>query len=79
LQPFSYSSPLPLTDWPPQLLLINSPANPTGAVYERELMQEMVTFAKKNNLLVLSDEIYGDVNLGPRGVAGMSPSPPACR
>ncbi|MFC0117269.1 pyridoxal phosphate-dependent aminotransferase [Pseudoalteromonas xiamenensis] len=39
------------------LVLIN-PNNPTGAVYSKALLEELVTVARENNLLILSDEIY---------------------
>ncbi|WP_428817603.1 pyridoxal phosphate-dependent aminotransferase [Clostridium butyricum] len=39
-------------------LLINSPNNPTGTIYNREELIEIVEFAKKHDLLIISDEIY---------------------
>ena len=39
------------------ILLIN-PNNPTGAVYSKELLLEVLEIARQHNLLVLSDEIY---------------------
>lgn len=39
-------------------LLIGYPSNPTGAVLTRERMQEIADVAKRNDLLVFSDEIY---------------------
>jgi aspartate aminotransferase len=38
--------------------IINSPSNPTGAVYSREEMQRIVDLAKRHNLFVISDEAY---------------------
>lgn len=39
-------------------IIINNPSNPTGAVYDRETLEEIAEFAVKNNLMILSDEIY---------------------
>lgn len=39
------------------LVLIN-PNNPTGAVYTKEKLQQIVEVAKKHNLVIFSDEIY---------------------
>jgi aminotransferase len=41
-----------------RLLVVNSPNNPTGAVYPRALMQGLADLAKQHDLLVLADEIY---------------------
>lgn len=41
-----------------RMLLINSPSNPTGAVYPRELMEAIAALAIKHNLIVVSDEVY---------------------
>lgn len=39
-------------------LVIINPNNPTGAVYSRETLLEIVEIAKKYNLVIFSDEIY---------------------
>lgn len=39
-------------------ILINSPNNPTGSIYSREELLEIAEFAKENNLIIVSDEIY---------------------
>lgn len=41
-----------------KLLVLNSPSNPTGAVYTRSEMEAIMAVALKHNLYVLSDEIY---------------------
>ena len=41
-----------------RLLILNSPSNPTGAVYTRVEMQAIVEVALRHNLYILSDEIY---------------------
>lgn len=42
------------------LVLIN-PNNPTGAVYPRELLEQLVAIAARHGLLLLSDEIYDEI------------------
>lgn len=41
-------------------ILINTPANPTGAVMPADLVQCIVGFAKRHDLWVLSDECYDE-------------------
>jgi aspartate aminotransferase/aminotransferase len=41
-----------------RMLIINSPCNPTGAVYTQDELQAIADLAEKHNLLVVSDEIY---------------------
>ncbi len=41
-----------------RLLILNSPSNPTGAVYTRAQLEALVAVAVKHNLYILSDEIY---------------------
>jgi aspartate aminotransferase len=41
-----------------RMLFINSPSNPTGAVYPREELAAIVAVAVKHGLYILSDEIY---------------------
>ncbi|GAA0735066.1 pyridoxal phosphate-dependent aminotransferase [Clostridium oceanicum] len=39
-------------------LLLNSPNNPTGTLYTEEELKEIAEFAKKHDLIIISDEIY---------------------
>ncbi|MFU7516309.1 pyridoxal phosphate-dependent aminotransferase [Clostridium sp. HCS.1] len=39
-------------------ILLNSPNNPTGSVYSKEELIEIAEFAKENDLIIISDEIY---------------------
>ncbi len=39
-------------------LVLNNPANPTGAVYERQELEQIVTLALEHELFLISDEIY---------------------
>jgi aspartate aminotransferase len=41
-----------------KMLILNSPGNPTGAVYTREEMQAIVDVAAEEDIYILSDEIY---------------------
>lgn len=42
------------------IVLIN-PNNPTGAVYEKDVLEQIVKLARENNLMVFSDEIYDKI------------------
>ena len=41
-----------------KLILLNSPNNPTGAVYSRASLEELGQIAEENDLYVVSDEVY---------------------
>jgi aspartate/methionine/tyrosine aminotransferase len=41
-------------------LLLNSPSNPTGAVMPADLVAQMVDFARRHDLWVVSDECYDE-------------------
>lgn len=41
-----------------KMLILNSPNNPTGEVYSKKELEEIADVAVKNELLVISDEIY---------------------
>ncbi|MFC1688151.1 aminotransferase class I/II-fold pyridoxal phosphate-dependent enzyme [Pseudomonadota bacterium] len=45
------------------IVLIN-PNNPTGAVYRRELLEEIVRLAEQHELIVFADEIYDQMLYG---------------
>lgn len=42
-------------------LVVINPNNPTGAVYGRDVLQQMVELARKHELLLLADEIYDKI------------------
>jgi aspartate/methionine/tyrosine aminotransferase len=46
-----------------KLLLINSPNNPTGAVYPPATMARLIEIAQRHNLWLLSDECYDQIIL----------------
>ena len=41
-----------------KIVLLNSPNNPTGAVYSRESLAELGSLAEEKDLYVISDEVY---------------------
>ncbi len=41
-----------------KMVIINSPGNPTGAVYSREELEAIVEVAAEEDIYILSDEIY---------------------
>ncbi len=44
-----------------RMILINSPSNPTGAVFPEETLEKIAGYAMEHDLLVVSDEIYEKV------------------
>jgi alanine-synthesizing transaminase len=42
-------------------LVVINPNNPTGAVYPRPLLEELVEFARQHDLVILADEIYDKI------------------
>jgi len=44
-----------------KLIFINNPSNPTGAVYSKEELIEIVDMCVENNIYIISDEIYEKV------------------
>ena len=43
-----------------QILILNYPSNPTGCSYEPEQMQALAEAARRNRILIIADEIYGE-------------------
>lgn len=42
-------------------IVIINPNNPTGAVYSKELLEQIAEIARQNNLLIYADEIYDKI------------------
>jgi alanine-synthesizing transaminase len=42
-------------------IVIIDPNNPTGAVYSTETRRALIDFAERHGLLILADEVYGDL------------------
>lgn len=49
-----------ITDRTKALVIIN-PNNPTGAVYSRELLQQIIEIAREHELILFADEIYDKI------------------
>lgn len=46
----------------PRIVILNYPNNPTGCTYSGEQLQELAATARKYKIILLSDEIYGELN-----------------
>ena len=44
-----------------KVMIINTPGNPTGAVFPRETIQKIVEFVKKHDIFLISDEVYEEI------------------
>lgn len=44
-----------------RVLIINSPSNPTGAVYSADQLRALMTVALQNKLTIIADEIYSKI------------------
>lgn len=44
-----------------RMLIINSPSNPTGAVFPRQTVADLLDFARRHDLYLLSDECYDEL------------------
>jgi aspartate/methionine/tyrosine aminotransferase len=42
-------------------ILLLTPDNPTGAVYPRELLEEIAEIARQNDIFIITDEIYAHI------------------
>jgi aspartate aminotransferase len=50
-------------------MVLNSPSNPSGAVYTRSELEGIVAWAKEHDIWILSDEIYRAIYFGSEGDA----------
>ncbi|BDQ34586.1 pyridoxal phosphate-dependent aminotransferase [Pseudodesulfovibrio portus] len=41
-----------------RVLILNSPSNPTGCCYTREQLEAIAAWARKNDIFIISDEVY---------------------
>jgi aspartate aminotransferase len=46
----------------PRIVILNYPSNPTGATYTVNELKALAKVAKKYHIIMLSDEIYGELN-----------------
>lgn len=49
-------------DHRPRLLVLNYPSNPTGLTFSSDELREIAEVCRRFNIIVLSDEIYGQLN-----------------
>ncbi len=62
-----------------KLLVLNSPNNPTGAILDRKRLERIAEIVLKNDLLVISDEIYEKINYTSSPVPSLASLDPALR
>ena len=48
-----------------RVILVNTPHNPTGAVFDRELLTEIVALAERHDAIIVTDEVYEHLAFGP--------------
>lgn len=48
------------------VLLLNNPSNPTGVVYSRNHLVDILRLCNEYHVVVITDEIYGDLTFPPR-------------
>ena len=53
-------------------ILIINPDNPTGMIYPRRVLQEIVKIAEEHDLFIISDEIYANIIYGSEKTARLS-------
>lgn len=53
-------------------IVVNTPNNPTGAVYGLDVLQELVGLAEEHDALLISDETYGHLDLSGSFVSALS-------
>jgi aspartate aminotransferase len=46
----------------PRIVILNYPSNPTGCTYPTEKLKELAAVARKYNIVLVSDEIYGMIH-----------------
>ena len=44
-----------------RVIIVNSPSNPTGAVFPRVAVEQLVEFARHHDLWIISDEVYDEL------------------
>jgi tyrosine aminotransferase len=49
-------------------IVINNPSNPTGAVFRRDHLFQIIDFCNRYHLPIVADEVYGDITFGVNNV-----------
>ena len=62
-----------------KVLVLNSPNNPTGAILDRDRLERIAEIVLKNDLLVISDEIYEKINYTSAPVPSIAALDPSLR
>ncbi|WP_435345461.1 pyridoxal phosphate-dependent aminotransferase [Haloarchaeobius sp. HRN-SO-5] len=57
-------------------IVVNSPNNPTGAVYAEETVRELVAIAEENDAILVSDEVYDHYDLSGRFTSALTVDSP---
>lgn len=55
-----------------RMLILNSPGNPSGAVYQAEELQEIVDIIRMSGIFVLADEVYDQIVYDEKPFASLS-------
>ncbi|KAL3462178.1 pyridoxal phosphate-dependent transferase [Aspergillus heterothallicus] len=58
-----------------RMIVLNNPQNPTGAVLPKSILEEIVTLARRHNILIHCDEVYRPLFHSLPPDAGPSPPP----
>ncbi|KAL4114962.1 hypothetical protein PRIC2_013858 [Phytophthora ramorum] len=53
-----------LVDENTRAILVNNPSNPCGSVYSKPHLEKILALAELNKVLIIADEIYGDMVFG---------------
>ncbi|MCL2141339.1 MAG: pyridoxal phosphate-dependent aminotransferase [Methanimicrococcus sp.] len=52
-----------------KMIILNTPCNPTGSVYDKSCIQEIADLAIDHDFLVMSDEIYEKITYGKNNIS----------
>ena len=52
-----------------RVLIVNSPSNPLGVIFPERVLRELLDFAQRHDLWVISDEVYETFSYGERHVS----------
>lgn len=47
----------------PRLMVVCNPQNPIGIVWKKEELQQVAALARRHNVILFSDEVFGDITL----------------